>query len=295
MALTSMTGFAAVPGKWGALGWVWELKCVNGKSLDVRLRLPLGFEALEAPLRDFARQSLRRGSVQATLQIASGTSASSIRINEVALESALKLAEALRVRLNAPAPTVEGILSLPGILVTGAEALEDNEIEARNAAVSASFQQALQQLSVARENEGAQLAAILTTQLNRIRDLTEAARLCPARAPEAQRRRLEEALARILGSASGFDEQRLHQEAVLMAARADVQEEIDRLFAHVESALILLTSGEPAGRKLDFLSQEFNREANTLCSKSSDKELTAIGLELKAVIDQFREQVQNIE
>lgn len=295
MALTSMTGFAAVPGKWGALGWVWELKCVNGKSLDLRLRLPPGFEGLEPPLRDFARQSLRRGSIQATLQIGSGAAASSIRINEVALETALKLAETLRARLNAPAPTVEGLLALPGIIVTGADALEADEIEARNIAVVASFQEALRQLSSAREGEGAQLATILTTQLNRIRELTEAARLCPARAPEAQRRRLEDALARILGSASGFDEQRLHQEAVLMAARADVQEEIDRLFAHVDSAHILLTSGEPAGRKLDFLSQEFNREANTLCSKSSDKELTAIGLELKAVIDQFREQVQNIE
>ncbi len=295
MALTSMTGFAAVPGKSGHLNWVWEIKSVNGKSLDLRLRLPPGFEGLEAPLRDVARQSLRRGSIQATLQLASAAAASSIRINEAALEAALKIAETLRVRLNAPAPTVEGLLALPGILITGADALADEEIEARNNAVAASFQQALRQLSSSREKEGTQLAAILASQLNRIRELTEAARLCPARAPQAQRRRLEEALARILGSASGFDEQRLHQEAVLMAARADVQEEIDRLFAHVDSAYILLTSGEPAGRKLDFLSQEFNRESNTLCSKSSDKELTAIGLELKAVIDQFREQVQNIE
>lgn len=295
MALTSMTGFAAVPGKWGALSWVWEIKSVNGKSLDVRLRLPPGFEALESPLRELARQSLRRGSVQATLQLASGNAASSIKVNEVALEAALTLAEGLRSRLNAPAPTVEGILALPGIIVTGADALGPEEVEARNTAVAKSFQEALGQLSSARAQEGAQLAAIFATQLDRIRELTEAARLCPARTPEAQRRRLEEMLSRILASASGFDEQRLHQEAVLMAARADVQEEIDRLFAHVDSAFQLLTSGEPAGRKLDFLSQEFNREANTLCSKSSDKDLTAIGLELKAVIDQFREQVQNIE
>lgn len=295
MALTSMTGFAAVPGKSGGLSWVWELKSVNGKSLDVRLRLPAGFEALEAPLRDLGRQMLRRGSVQATLQLAAGASASTLRVNEIALEAALQLAASLRARLNAAAPTVEGILALPGIIVTGSDALAPDELDARNAAVTASFQEALRQLTAARENEGTQLAAVFTGQLNRIRELTEAARLCPCRTPEAQRRRLEEALARILGSAAGFDEQRLHQEAVLMAARADVQEEIDRLFAHVDSAFILLTSGEQVGRKLDFLSQEFNREANTLCSKSSDKELTAIGLELKAVIDQFREQVQNIE
>lgn len=295
MALTSMTGFAAVPGKSGGLSWVWELKSVNGKSLDIRLRLPAGFEALEAPLRDLGRQMLRRGSVQATLQLAAGASASTLRVNEIALEAALELASSLRARLNAPAPTVEGILALPGIIVTGSDALAPDEVDARNAALSTSFQEALRQLTAAREKEGTQLAAVFTGQLNRIRELTEAARLCPCRTPEAQRRRLEEALARILGSASGFDEQRLHQEAVLMAARADVQEEIDRLFAHVDSAFILLTSGEQVGRKLDFLSQEFNREANTLCSKSSDKELTAIGLELKAVIDQFREQVQNIE
>lgn len=295
MALTSMTGFAAVPGKSGGLSWVWELKSVNGKSLDIRLRLPAGFEALEAPLRDLGRQMLRRGSVQATLQLAAGASASTLRVNEIALEAALELASSLRARLNAPAPTVEGILALPGIIVTGSDALAPDEVDARNAALSTSFQEALRQLTAAREKEGTQLAAVFTGQLNRIRELTEAARLCPCRTPEAQRRRLEEALARILGSASGFDEQRLHQEAVLMAARADVQEEIDRLFAHVDSAFILLTSGEQVGRKLDFLSQEFNREANTLCSKSSYKELTAIGLELKAVVDQFREQVQNIE
>jgi uncharacterized protein (TIGR00255 family) len=295
MSLLSMTGFAALPGRHSALSWVWELKSVNGKSLDVRLRLPPGFEALEGPIREMARQSLRRGSVQATLQLSTGAAASSIRINETALEAALQLAESLRVRLNAPAPTVEGILALPGIIVTGADALQPSEMEARNKAIATSFQEALVQLEKSRATEGGQLGTILAAQLVRIRELTEAARLCPARAPEAQRRRLEDALARILGSASGFDEQRLHQEAVLMAARADVQEEIDRLFAHVDSATILLTSGEPAGRKLDFLSQEFNREANTLCSKSSDKELTAIGLELKSVIDQFREQVQNIE
>lgn len=295
MALTSMTGFSAVPGKWGSFAWVWEVKSVNGKSLDMRLRLPPGHESLEQALRELARLSLRRGSVQATLQWAQGNATSAIRVNKAALEAALQLAETLRARMNAPAPTVEGILALPGIIETGSDVLEPEALEARNAAITASFRQALDQLSASRAKEGAQLAFILEAQINRIRELTEAARQCPARAPEAQRRRLEEMLARILGSASGFDEQRLHQEAVLMAARADVQEEIDRLFAHVDAALGLLASGEPAGRKLDFLSQEFNREANTLCAKSTDKDLTAIGLELKAVIDQFREQVQNLE
>lgn len=295
MALSSMTGFAGASGSHGGLRWAWEIKSVNGKSLDLRLRLPSGFDMLEQALREEAAKSLKRGALQATLQLQEASAASGLRVNEAALEAAIAIASNLAARLGAPMPGVEGLLSLPGVVETGASLPEAEALEARNQAVLAGFRQALAGLHAARRLEGEKLKAILEAQVSRIEALTAEAAGHAARAAQSQLQRLQEQVSRLFGTHAGLDPQRLHQEAVLLATRADVAEELDRLQAHAASARQLLASPEPSGRKLDFLSQEFNREANTLCSKSSDTELTRTGLELKAVIDQFREQVQNLE
>lgn len=294
MSLTSMTGFAAYRAGHGEAAWVWELKSVNSKGLDVRLRLPPGFEAMEGELRDLSRQALKRGSLQSSLQMEKGPAAA-LEVNEAALEAAIRVAEKLRQRLSAPPVTVEGLLALPGILQNGVATADDDAQSALWAAVITSYSKAIAELARSRASEGAALAKLISGHLDRIESLTIAARDCPARAPDAVRKRLAEQIARLMEVDQGFDDQRLHQEALLLAARADVQEEIDRLLAHVNAARALVAEAGSSGRKLDFLAQEFNREANTLCSKSASRELTAIGLELKAVIDQFREQVQNIE
>ena len=294
MSLASMTGFASHAASHGGRGFLWEIKSVNGKGLDLRLKLPPGFEGLDAALREAASAGLRRGSVQASLQWTGEGAERPVRVNEAALAAVLELVDGLRARLAAPPPAIEGLLALPGILETGgAEAISEADKAARDAAVLQAFRACLAGLVAARQAEGAKLRALMAGHVDRIASLAAAARDCPGRSLEAQKRKLAEQLEKLMGQ--GLDEQRLHQEAVILIQRVDVQEEIDRLFAHVAAARALLEGSEPAGRKLDFLSQEFNREANTLCAKSNDVALTAIGLELKATIDQFREQVQNIE
>ncbi len=290
-----MTGFSRADGAYGDFVWHWEIKSVNGKGLDIRSRLPNGLEAVEGALRETAGRHLRRGNLQASLQLSRETTALSVQINDHVLDTVLEAAGGLRERLDAPPLTVEGILALRGVLELAEPQLDDDEIAARNDAVLNSFNAACADLAAARKQEGAKLAEVVSTQIDEIERLTAAARDNPARAPEAIRKRLSEQIARLADVATPLDPERLHQEAMLMAAKADVQEELDRLFAHVNAARDLLKSDEPVGRKFDFLAQEFNREANTLCSKSTDPSLTATGLELKVVIDQLREQVQNVE
>ena len=290
-----MTGFSRADGAYGDFVWHWEIKSVNGKGLDIRSRLPNGLEAVEGALRETAGRHLRRGNLQASLQLSRETTALSVQINDHVLDTVLDTAERLREKLQAPPVTVEGILALRGVLELAEPQLDDDEIAARNDAVLDSFNAACADLAAARKQEGAKLAEVVSTQIDEIERLTGAARDNPARAPEAIRKRLGEQIARLADVATPLDPERLHQEAMLMAAKADVQEELDRLFAHVNAARDLLKSDEPVGRKFDFLAQEFNREANTLCSKSTDPSLTATGLELKVVIDQLREQVQNVE
>lgn len=295
MTLASMTGFARATGQKDGLSWVWEVKSVNGKSLDLRCRLPQGFEQLEPSIREAGQRHFRRGSLQLALQIDRSATAA-ISINAAALEEVLRVAEELRKRLNAPPLTVEGLLAIRGIVEPVEAVADEAGREARDRALLASLENAFTALAASRAAEGAKIAAILTAQVDRIEALTIAARDCPGRSPEAVRARLADLVARIMdASAAALDPERLHQEAVLAAARADIQEELDRLFAHVEAARQLLRETQPVGRKFDFLAQEFNREANTLCSKANDRALTAIGLDLKTVIDQLREQVQNIE
>jgi uncharacterized protein (TIGR00255 family) len=295
MALSSMTGFATSSGEKDGLYWQWEIKSVNGKALDLRCRLPSGFEALEATARSILAQHIKRGNLQVTLTTSGSVSPETVVVNEAVLEQVLAIAEKLRDRIGGVPLSAVDLMGLRGVLDVEQSTQTEAEIATRLADVSGSLEKAAVALDVARREEGARLATVILAQLEKIEGLIIAARDCPARSIEAIRLRLQEQIAKLLDIGAGFDKDRLHQEAILIATRADIQEELDRLFAHLDAARALIVSPEPAGRKFDFLAQEFNREANTLCSKALDKTVTAIGLELKTVIDQMREQVQNIE
>ncbi len=294
-ALSSMTGFARVGGHWRDVSWQWEMKSVNGKALDLRFRLPSGFDNLEAPARALLQQALKRGNLQINLALQNPPAGEAIKVNSQLLDQLVALAEKLRDRLGSAPIQAENLLGLRGVLEVAEEPMSEDDMKQRDAAILESFEKAVGELVASRQGEGKRLETVLQSQLARITTLTTAARDCPARQPEAIRQRLADQVARLLEQTQSFDELRLHQEALLLATRADVQEELDRLNSHLEAADSLLHSHEPVGRKFDFLTQEFNREANTLCSKATDKTLTSIGLDLKTVIDQLREQVQNIE
>ncbi len=295
MALSSMTGFAQSSGEKDGLHWQWEIKSVNGKALDIRFRLPSGFEGLETAARANLSQHIKRGNLQVVLTTSGTIAADTVVVNEAVLEQVLGIAERLRDRIGGMPLNAEALMGLRGVLDVVQPLQSEAEMESRVNGVRQSLEVAAKALDKARREEGARLANVLSFQLDKIESLTIAARDCPARSVEAIKARLKEQVARLLETGATFDPDRLHQEAIMISTRADIQEELDRLFGHVEAARALMASPEPAGRKFDFLAQEFNREANTLCSKALDKTLTNIGLELKTVIDQMREQVQNIE
>ncbi len=295
MTLSSMTGFARADGSQGAWRWSWELKSVNGRNLEIRLRFPPGHDRLEGPARKALQARVKRGSIYAALTTSREAGTSELRINDAALTQVLGIMNDLKTRTDATPPTLDGILALRGILETGEPEETEEDREARGAAILASFDQAIDGLVVARDEEGLAIGAVVADQVAEIARLSVAADKCAAVRPEALRTRIKDQVEAIMGAGRGLSEERLHQELALLATKADVREEIDRLKAHVTAAKELLTSADPVGRKLDFLAQEFNREANTLCSKAGDIELTQLGLELKAVIDQLREQVQNLE
>jgi uncharacterized protein (TIGR00255 family) len=295
MTIASMTGFARQTGAHGNFTWAWELKSVNGKAFDVKLRLPQSCDHIEVLSRAAIMQGFKRGNVQASLTTVGTETEEKIAINEVVLENYIALAEKLRARLGSGKLKAETFLTLKNVFEYAVTPIGEEEQAMLDAEILSSLNQAITALGVARRAEGAQLHKILSAQINRIEELTIAARDNPSRTPEIIRARLKEQVTRLLETGASFDQERLHQEAVIIATRADIQEEIDRLIGHVESARELLQSKEPVGRKLDFLAQEFNREANTLCSKAGDKAMTTIGLDLKTTIDQLREQVQNIE
>jgi uncharacterized protein (TIGR00255 family) len=295
MTLASMTGFASNAGSKDNLSWVWELKSVNGKALDVRLRMPQGYDHLELQCRNAIMQHFKRGNIQAGLSVSNGKAHEKLSINTEVMAQYLTLLQELHQKMGGEAPRADNLLGMRGVLEVVPVAMTEDEQQARDAAILNSLDDAVAALDAARLEEGARLRGTLERQVKDISRLTEAAKANPARSSEAIKARLKEQVSRILETSGGFDPDRLHQEAVMIATRADIQEEIDRLQAHVAAAHELLVSKEPVGRKLDFLAQEFNREANTLCSKAGDKTMSAIGLELKTVIDQLREQVQNIE
>jgi uncharacterized protein (TIGR00255 family) len=294
MPVSSMTGFARVAGAHGECRWHWEIRSVNGKNLDVRCRLPPGFEALEAPVKAAASVRFKRGNLQAVLDVAEVPAAGRAVINEVLLEQLAEAATRLARKHGGGPLHIEQLLSVRGVVEIAPHHEDDAAIASRDAAIVASFESCADQLLEGRREEGKRLLSALRGHIDRIESLAAAARDNPSRTPEAIRKRLAEHTARLAGEAA-LDPARLHQEALLIAVKADIQEELDRLFSHVGGARELLASDEAVGRKFEFLAQEFNREANTLCSKASDPSLTSIGLELKAVIDQLREQALNIE
>jgi uncharacterized protein (TIGR00255 family) len=295
MALSSMTGFARGHGVTGSYVWAWELKSVNSKGLDLKLRLPTGWDAIEPTVRARASELLSRGSVFANLTISREGVATIARVNEPVLAAVLTTLNALAGKVNAAPPTLDGILALKGVIeVTEAEESEEDR-RAAETAVAAGFIAALKGLQQMRQHEGEALGRVLAARLGEIGTLAARAEAAPGRKPEAIKARLAEQVATLLESSTRLDPDRLHQEAILLATKVDIREELDRLAAHVTQARKLLADGGPIGRKLDFLSQELNRESNTLCAKANDVDLTNIGLELKSVVEQFREQVQNLE
>jgi uncharacterized protein (TIGR00255 family) len=296
MTLQSMTGFARTNAEHDGVAIAWEVKSVNGKSAEVRMRLPPGFDRLELPARQAIQKRFARGSFQANLTITRPAGAGvQPSINEAFLRDLAILAKRLQDDFGAAPPSVDGLLALRGVLELP-ETVETPEARAAlDATIEQTLEMALSQLQQARCEEGEALHKVLGGHLDRIEELTLQAEADPSREVDVIRARLSDQVSLLLNSAAGFDEARLHQEAALLATKADIREEIDRLKTHVASGRSLLVSGGAIGRKLDFLAQEFNRESNTLCSKSNAASITAIGLELKAVIDQFREQVQNLE
>ncbi len=293
MTLKSMTGFARADGSIGAARWHWEVRSVNARGLDVRLRLPQGWELLEPKVREAAAKRFSRGSISVSLVLQRDVGNTEIRLNEDALAQVVRAAERVRQLTGAEPVRVEGLLALKGVLEYVEP--ENGEAEALSAALVASLARAFDGVEAARRAEGDKLAKVLGEQLDRIAALAAEAERSPARGADAIRVRLKEQVARLIDMSGGLDPARLHQEAVLLATRADIEEELKRLAAHVAAARELMAAPEAVGRKLDFLSQELNREANTLCAKTNDGDITRIGLSLKATIDQLREQVQNIE
>ncbi|MGE0751170.1 MAG: YicC/YloC family endoribonuclease [Variibacter sp.] len=294
MTLSSMTGFARADGVIDAYVWSWELKSVNSKGLDLRLRVPTGWDVVEAAARARTR-AIVRGTFYANLSVRREGVVPAVRINESVLAAVLGAIREVEGRVNAQAPTLDGILNIKGVIEVLDEPESEGAREAAQAAVIAGFDAALATLLEMRQREGDALKTILSLRLDEIASLAARADAAPGRRPEAVRARLAEQVAALLDGSNRLDPDRLHQEALVMAAKADVREEIDRLTTHVDQARRLIAEGGAIGRRLDFLSQELNREANTLCSKSNDVELTNIGLELKSVVEQFREQVQNLE
>ena len=293
MGTSSMTGFARVQGEAAGISWVWELKSVNGKSLDLRLRLPPGYDALEAPLRAALGGRMRRGNISANLTV-NRVAPPTIRVNREMLARIVALLGELAQEVEAAPPRLDGLIGLRGVIET-VDDEPDDVIEARRVALIEAWGVALDGLAAARGGEGARLGAILSNQLAELAELVAAATSCAAAQPEALRARLQQSLAVIGELAPTMPQERVAQELALLVSRGDIREELDRLRAHLAQAGDLLAKGDGIGRQLDFLCQELNREANTLCSKSADIELTRIGLSLKAAVEQFREQVQNLE
>lgn len=289
-----MTGFARTQGEATGISWTWEMKSVNGKSLDLRLRLAPGFDALESQLRSMLAQRFRRGNFSATLAV-TRTAAAGFRVNRQALAQLVLLINELAREVEAAPPRLDGLLALRGVVEPVEDDGDDLVLEKRRLAVLDGWASGLDQLAAARAEEGARLGLLLRDQIEEMTRLVTAAAESAAAQPGAIRDRLRTMLSDLAGLVPGIMEERVAQEMALLVARADVREEIERLRAHLEQASDLLNQEEAVGRRLDFLCQELNREANTLCSKSADIELTRIGLALKAAVEQFREQVQNLE
>ena len=295
MPLASMTGFARSHGTSGAYVWTWEIKSVNAKGLDLRIRTPAGWDAVDVAARTRAGEKLARGTVYATLTIDPHGGAPALKINEQVLDTVMTALRNLQGKIDATPPSLDGILGIKGVMEVTESEESETERRAAETEIITDFVEALRQLNDMRIREGATLRQLLIARLGEIGALAARAEASPGRQPEAIRARLAEQIAALLDQSERFHPDRLHQEAILIATKADVREELDRLASHIGQAEALIAQGGPVGRRLDFLSQELNREVNTLCAKANDVELTNIGLELKNVVEQFREQVQNLE
>ena len=290
-----MTGFARAEGAAGEGRWVWEAKSVNGRNLDIRCRVPAGFDLLEPLARVAVAERCRRGNVTVSLTLTGGSSAAGLRINRAALDQLLGLADELGARPNLAPARLDGLLAIRGV-VEPIEAVESEQAQAaRLDGMKSVLDATLDQLVLMRQREGARLLVLIVGHLDEIDRLAAAAGLTAAAQPAALKARLGEQAKALLEGLPALSEERLAQEIALLAGKADVREELDRLGAHIGEARALLDAGGAIGRKLDFLCQELNREANTLCSKSADMKLTNLGLQLKAAVEQLREQVQNVE
>lgn len=290
-----MTGFARTHGVCATYGWVWEIKSVNAKGLDLRLRLPAGWDAIEAPVRNIAAQALARGTIYAVLAVDRQGVAPVVKVNDAVLAAVVAAMKRLAEQVDAAEPQLDGILSLKGVMeIMEPDEREEDRRAAQRAAI-AGFEVALTELTAMRRQEGEALGRVLRQRVDEIAALAARADAAPGRRPEAIKARIAEQITLLLDASARFDPDRLHQEAILIASKADIREELDRLAAHAAAVRRHIEEGGAVGRRLDFLAQELNREANTLCSKSNDVELTNIGLELKNVVEQFREQVQNLE
>jgi len=292
--VASMTGFARAEGGLGAVSWMVEVRSVNGKALDVRARVPNGFDAMEALARQEVARLLKRGNVSLTLTVSRVGAPTTLRLNRELLAEVMGLAREIEGAGAAP-PRLDALLAIRGIIEPVEESETEEDRAAVEAAIARSVTEAVEKLAQARLDEGAALKAVLSAHLDEIVRLTDAAGATASLQPDAIRERLRQQVRALLENFPMLSEERLAQEAALLIGKADVREELDRLRAHISQARALLAEGAAVGRRLDFLCQEFNREANTLCSKSADVDLTRIGLDLKATIEQFREQVQNIE
>ncbi len=292
-ALCSMTGFARTAGQAGAATWVWEMKAVNAKGLELRLRVPPGLDGLEAAARARVAARVKRGTVHAGLTLQRPKPEQAVRIDRDKLAALVASVSALALPPGLAPATLDGLLALPGIVeVTDRPAPAEDDLDAR---LLDGLDAALDGCLAMRAREGEALGRVLGERLRAIARLVAEAEAAPGRAPEAVRARLERRVAELAGAVPALDPVRLHQEAILMAAKADVREELDRLAMHRAAAAALLAEGGAVGRRLDFLAQELGREAGTLCAKSGDAALTTIGLDLRTEIEQFREQVQNLE
>lgn len=295
MTLYSMTGFARADGSDERCTWYWEIRTVNSKGLDVRARLPAGYDAMEPKVRKLCTAHLKRGNCAVNLFIQRETGQVGVQLNEAVFLDVLKAAERAAELSGMQKPSLESLLGLRGVLDVS-EGREDDESRAdRQAQMLTDLEAALTSLVQARRDEGTRIHTVLSDQIDTIEGLISKLEAAPGRAVETIRDKFQVRLDRLMTDREGVDPHRLHQEIVLLATKADIDEELARLKSHIAAARQLLSSNEPSGRQMDFLAQEFNREANTVCSKANEEAVTQLGMQLKTVIDQFREQVQNIE
>ncbi|MCP4317613.1 MAG: YicC family protein [Hyphomicrobiales bacterium] len=295
MTLQSMTGFAHLEGAAGSLQWTWELRSVNGRGLDVRIRVPAGFERIEPEVKKAISQRFSRGNIQATLTISRDDKRIEATVNQDVLDAVIDVAKRLGDSIDAEPPRIDGLLNIRGVLEFNEPQPDDETSRLEQTAILDGLGKAVEALAAMRTAEGEKIGEFVNAQIDGIEALARKADADPSTEPENIAARLATQVKMLLESGVELDEDRLHVEAAILASKADIREEIDRLFVHVEASRKLLADGGAVGRRLDFLAQEFNRESNTICSKSNASSVTAVGLDLKVLIDQFREQIQNME